>query len=247
MSLEGRDAWEQRHSVKTKATKISSSSSSSASSDWITEVLGTSVSDDIVLVFCNILAQEDLNSRELLASVSRVEFQECIVDKYLNDFKSLGMKKMFEMLHCKVTSDTSYSTVPVSNNDGAENSAAYFAGNQEKMAKMEERMLEMQQQLRNVNHTDVASAKEVMKMKNTMDAVFQSSFVGKDNQVQEAVATREGATIRVVNPQADLRMDVTDGVVLEMQDMLSEMEQKMRDLESRLDEGNKTKQKSKRR
>ena len=98
---------------------------------------------------------------------------------------------------------------------------------------MRQKVQEMERQLErlcNVDFSDMASAKEAQRIKQTLQAVFQASFVDQGSQVQEAVATREGATISVVNPQAERRLDVTDGVV---QELLAAMQQEIEELESR--------------
>jgi hypothetical protein len=62
--------------------------------------------------------------------------------------------------------------------------------------------------------TDVASAAQVKllqaELQHTtaaLNAVFSTSFGNNGDQVQAAVATKEGATLRVVNPQAEQRLD----------------------------------------
>ena len=63
--------------------------------------------------------------------------------------------------------------------------------------------------------SDVASAVKVKALEQklesntaTLNAVFSSSFVQSGDQVKAVVATKTGAEIRVVNPQADQRLSV---------------------------------------
>ena len=80
--------------------------------------------------------------------------------------------------------------------------------------------------------TDITSKKEVENLQRKLDAVFQSTVDGQGNQVSDAVATKQGATIGIVNPKADEQMSELRLILMQLQEEIDSTLLQKRDCDS---------------
>ena len=181
---------------------------------WIGEVFEKEKIDvmpEQVQLFEDILWRNEILSKEDLASLTEDEFKHHIVGSHINELMPILRKKKFESLHACVTKN-----VTAGSGDSQHISTIH---SQQK--ELEEKVLYLQNEIdkcRKVNLNDVASKRKVDSLQRKLDAVFQSTIVGHGNQVQDAVSTKEGATIRIVNPSADERMSELRMFLMQLQD-----------------------------
>ena len=145
-----------------------------------------------VLLFEDILWRNEIHSKYDLSILTEDDFVKHIVEKHKDELTPILRRRKFEALHACIAKDV----VGKSIDDSAFDT----------LGELEEKMMLLQKEMDNcqkVNPNDVASKKKVDSLQRKLDAVFQSTVVGHGNQVSDAVATKQGATISIVNPKAD--------------------------------------------
>ena len=94
---------------------------------------------------------------------------------------------------------------------------------------LEDKVLYLQ---READITDMTSKKEVESLQRKLDAVFQSTAAGQGNQSSDAVATKQGAIIDIVNPVADEQMSELRLTLMQLQEKLDSTLLQKRDCDS---------------
>ena len=216
MSNEGQDVWHAHHKLSKSDSKRnkkqsdlprpqfsqvdrqSHTSPKKVDMQWVGEAFENEkikVKPEQVQLFESILWQNEILCKEDLASLTEEEFMHHIVDKHIHELMPILRKKKFESLHACVTNKNVGGSVKKE-----------LSSNVHSQRELEEKVMYLQKEMekcRRVNLNDVASKKKLDSVQRKLDAVFQSTVVGHGNQVSDAVATKQGATISIVNPKAD--------------------------------------------
>ena len=216
MSKEGQDVWYAHHKLgksesilnkkqpdlsRPQLTQVDPQSHTSPKKvdmQWVGEAFEKNEIDvmpDQVQLYESILLRNEIFSKKDLASLTEEEFMHHIVGSHVEELMPILRKKKFESLHACVTNKN------VEGSAGQEHNSMLHS-----QKELEEKMAYLQKEMdkcRRVNLNDVASKKKLDSVQRKLDAVFQSTVVGHGNQVSDAVATKQGATISIVNPKAD--------------------------------------------
>ena len=153
-----------------------------------------------VLLFEDILWRNEIHSKYDLSILTEDDFVKHIVEKHKDELMPILRRRKFEALHACITKDvvgksSEYSTIHL-------------------QRELEEKVMHLQK----VNLNDVASKKKMDRLESKLDAVFQFTVVGHGNQVSDAVATKQGATISVVNPTADKQLAEHGLMLMQLQE-----------------------------
>ena len=200
--------------LKHQVEKQSHNSPKKVDMQWVGEALekgNIKATQDQVHLFEDILWRSEVLSKEVLACFTEDEFLHHIVELYKDELMPLARRKIFELLYACVAKNN----VPGGSSDQLQKSTLLS------QRELEEKMIYLQKEMdkcRNVNLNDVASKKKMDRLESKFDAVFQSTVVGHGNQVSDAVATKQGATISVVNPTADKQLAEHGLILMQLQE-----------------------------
>ena len=204
--------------LKHQVEKQSHNSPKKVNMQWVGEALEKGkikATQDQVHLFEDILWRSEVLSKEDLACFTEDEFLHHIVELYKDELMPLARRKKFESLYACVAKNNVRGGSSDQLSDQLSNSSLLS------QRELEEKMLYLQKEMdkcRNVNLNDVASKKKVDSLQRKLDAVFQSTVVGHGNQVSDAVATKQGATISIVNPTADEQMSELRLMLMQLQE-----------------------------
>ena len=238
VSTEGQDVWLEQHShvtccddglpyddshvgvgnnddVRNLSAPPSMDLQKKVDMQWIGEVFANErvfVDVELLQIYENILLRNEIYSKEDLVLFSEALFMTEVVNNHVAELKPPIRRIKFESLH----------TYAVKQNRNYQQ--------RDEMLLLQQEFRDLQQRLaqfENVNPDDLASKRLMSSLQRKFDAVFQSTLVGHGNQVQEVVATREGATISIVNPKADEQNTILLDEICTLQEKIEELEYKL--------------------